>query len=127
MTGADVQDQSRGLLVQLGGGMIHGPRGRQLELLKGAEKHQMGLYVVRVRVMHPGVVFGQPPMSRTQQTLEKQLRACVPCVLDVYAGGILQAEGVRRKNKAIILAQYGQIGISQDIQQCMCLIRYNLR
>ena len=59
-------------------------------------------------------------------TLEKQLRTCVPCFLDGHVGGILQAEGLRRKNKATILAQYGQTGISQDNQQCMCLIRYNL-
>ena len=52
--------------------------------------------------------------------------ACVPCVLDGHVGGILQTEGVRRKNKATILAQYRQTGISQDIPQCMCLIRYNL-
>ena len=103
--------------------MIHGPSGWQLELLKGAEKHQMGLDVIGAT--HPGVIFGQPPISRTQQTLEKQLRACVPCVLDRHVGGILQAEGVRLKNKATILGQY-QTGISQDIQQCMCLIRYNL-
>ena len=59
-----MQDQSRGLLVQLGGGMIHRPHGRQLELLKGAEKHQMGLNVIRAS--HPGVIFWQPPISRTQ-------------------------------------------------------------
>ena len=61
-----------------------------------------------------------------QQTLEKQVRACVPSVLDRDVGEMLQAEGVRQKNKATILVQYGQIDISQDIQQCMCLIRYNL-
>ena len=33
----DVQDRSRGRLVQLGGGTIHGSSGRQLELLKGPE------------------------------------------------------------------------------------------
>ena len=106
--------------------MIHEPSCWQLELLKGAEKLQMGL--VFIEATHPGVVFGQPPISRTQhwQALEKQLRACVPFVLHRHVGGILQAEGVRWKNKATILAQYGKKGISQDIQQCMCLIRYNL-
>ena len=62
---AEVEDRSRGRLVQLGGGitgMIHGPRGWQLELLKGAEKHQMGLVVIGAS--YPGVVFGQPPISR---------------------------------------------------------------
>ena len=48
VSGADVQDRSRGRLVQLDGGMIHGPHGRQLELLKGAEKRQMGLNVIGV-------------------------------------------------------------------------------
>ena len=38
ITGADVQDRSSGRLVQLGGGMVHGPRDRQLELLECAEK-----------------------------------------------------------------------------------------
>ena len=33
-SGGDVQDRSRGLLVQLGGGTIHVPRRRQVELLK---------------------------------------------------------------------------------------------
>ena len=50
----------------------------------------------------------------------------MPGVLNRHIEGILQAEGVRQKNKAAILAQYGQIGISQDILQYMCLIRYNL-
>ena len=69
--------------------MIYGPCGRQLELLKGAEKHQMGLYVIGAT--HTGVIFGKPPISRLQQTLEKQMRApvCVPCVLDRHVGGIL--------------------------------------
>ena len=52
------------------------------------------------------------------------MRPRLTCCHDVE--GILQAEGVRQKNKAKILAQYGQIGISQDMQQCVCLIRYNL-
>ena len=64
-------------------------------------KHQMGLNVVWAT--HPGVIFGQP-IPRTQQTLEKQLRASVPCVLDRHVGGVLQAEGVRQKNKTTILA-----------------------
>ena len=42
IAGADLQDRSRGRLVQLGGGRIHGPCGRQLELLKGAEKGKTG-------------------------------------------------------------------------------------
>ena len=33
----NVQDRSRGLLIQLGGGTIYGPCGRQIELLKDAE------------------------------------------------------------------------------------------
>ena len=100
ITGADLQDGIRGLLVQLDGSMtwIHGSSGWHFELLNGADKHQMGLYVIWAS--RPGVVFGQPPILRTQQTLEKQLRACVPCVLDGHVGGILQAEGVRRNNKA---------------------------
>ena len=60
--------------------MLYGPSGRQLKLLKGAEKHQMGLYVIWAT--HPSVIFGQHPISRTQKKPEKQLRACVPCVLD---------------------------------------------
>ena len=50
--------------------MIHGPRGWQLELLKGAEKYQMGLYVGGATHSCPGIVFGFPPISRTQQTLK---------------------------------------------------------
>ena len=87
ITGTQVQDRSRAPLVQLGGGMIHGPSGWQLELLKGAEKHQMGLDVIGAT--HPGVIFGQPPILRTQQTLEKQLRACLSCFLDRHVGGTL--------------------------------------
>ncbi len=37
IAGGDIEVRSRGLLVQLGGGTIHGPCGRQLQL-KGAEK-----------------------------------------------------------------------------------------
>ena len=49
--GGDVQDRSRGRLVQLGGGTIHEPGGRQLELLKSAEKHKTGFYdMPRVQV-----------------------------------------------------------------------------
>ena len=59
-----------------------------------------------IRATHPGVVFGQPYILRTQQTLEKQLRACVPFVLDGHVGGILQAEGVWQKNNAIILVHW---------------------
>ena len=33
-----------------------------------------------------------------------------PRVLDGHVGGILQAEGIRLKNKAMILTQYDQIG-----------------
>ena len=47
VAGGDKQDGCRGWLVQLGGGMVHGAPGGQLELLKRAEKHQMGLDVVR--------------------------------------------------------------------------------
>ena len=59
----------------------------------------MGLDVIGP--MHTGVIFGRPPMSRTQQTLEKQLRlrVCVRCVLDRHVGGILQAEGVKRNSE----------------------------
>ena len=32
--GSDIQDRSRGRLVQLGGGTIHGPCGRQLQLFR---------------------------------------------------------------------------------------------
>ena len=99
--------------------MIHGPSGWQLELLKGAEKHhlkgaekhQMGLDVIWAT--HLGVIFGQPPILRMQQTLDKQLRVCVPCVLDRHVGGILHAERVRLKNKSTFLAEYSQTGISQ--------------
>ena len=76
----------------------------------------MGLNVIGAT--HPGVNFGQTPILRTQQTLEKQLRACVLCVLDRHVGGILHAERVRQKNtddKATILGQYRQTDISQDI------------
>ena len=59
----------------------------------------MGIYVIGTTHPCPGVVFGFPPISRTQQTLEKQLRAYVPCVLDGHVGGILQAEGIRLMNK----------------------------
>ena len=44
--GGDVQDRSKGRLIQLGGGTIHGPCGRQLQLLKGAEKDKTGFYVI---------------------------------------------------------------------------------
>ena len=69
--------------------MIYGPCGRQLELLKGDEKHQTGLNIIRA--MHSGVIFGEPLISRMQHTLEKQMRApvCVLCVLDGHVGGIL--------------------------------------
>ena len=75
ITGADLQDGIRGRLVQLDGSMtrIHGSSGWHLELLKGADKYQMGLYVIWAS--RPGAVLGQPPIWRKQQTLEKQLRA----------------------------------------------------
>ena len=63
ITGADVQDLSRGLLIQLDGGMIHGPSGLQLELLKP--------------LCHWGHTPRYCPVLRTQHTLEKQLRAFV--------------------------------------------------
>ena len=44
--GGDVQDRSRGRLVQLDGGTIHVPGGGQLKLLKGAEKDKTGFYVI---------------------------------------------------------------------------------
>ena len=83
--------------------MLHGPLGRQLELLKSAEKHQMGLDVIGAT--HQGVIFGRPPISRTQQTLEKQLKACLSCVLDRHVRGTLRAEGVKRKNKRSMVRQ----------------------
>ena len=71
MAGGDVQDGSRGLLIQLGGGPIHGPRGWQLELLKGAEKHKT-FFDVMGATRAVGI-FGGPSVSRAQQTLEEQL------------------------------------------------------
>ena len=78
MAGGDVQYGSRGQLIKLGGGPIHGPRGRQLEFLKGAEKHKTFFDVIgATRAL---AIFGGPSVSRAQQTLE-QLGARVPRVL----------------------------------------------
>ena len=65
-----------GLLVQLGGGTIHGPCGRQLELLKGAEKHKTGFHVIGAT--RPGGIFGGPSVARAQKALQGQLRARMP-------------------------------------------------
>ena len=48
---------------------------------------------------HSGVIFGKPPISRSQQTLEKQMRApvCVPCVLNRHVGGTLHWARLRGK------------------------------
>ena len=90
ITGTYVKDWSRRLLVQLCGGMIHGPSGKQLELLNLAK-------VLKNTRCHRGVVFGQPAILRTQPTLENQLRGsegvCAMCPLDGHVGEILHAEG----------------------------------
>ena len=82
----------------------------------------MGLNVIGAT--HPGVIFGRPPFSRMQQTLEKQLSACVPFVLDGHVGGMLQAEGVRLKNKAGIASGTGQLC---PLAYCQTQVKYNLQ
>ena len=68
IAGGDVQDRSRGRLVQLGGGPIHGPRGRQLELLKGAEKHKTGFHVIGAT--RPGGSLGGLPLRGRKRHLK---------------------------------------------------------
>ena len=68
--GGDVQDRNRGRLIQLSGGTMHGPGGRQLQLLKGAEKHKTGFYVIRATC--PGLILGGPSVARAQKALEEQ-------------------------------------------------------
>ena len=111
--GGDVQDRSRGRLVQLGGGTIRGPCGWQLKLLKGAEKHKTGFHVIRAT--RPGGIFGRPSIARAQKALEEQLRARMPRVLQGHIRWIFQAERVGWENQTIILAQHRWPGISQDI------------
>ena len=67
--GSDVQDRSRGRLVQLGGGTIHGPCGRQLELLKSAEKHKSCFQVIGAT--RPAGILGGPSVLRAQNALEE--------------------------------------------------------
>jgi len=67
--GSDVQDRSRGRLVQLGGGTIHGPCGRQLELLKSAEKHKSCFQVIEAT--RPAGILGGPSVLRAQNALEE--------------------------------------------------------
>jgi len=76
LAGGDVQDRSRGRLIQLGGGTMHGPGGRQLQLLKGAEKDKTGFYVIRAT--RPAGMFGGPSVVRAQKALEEQLRTRMP-------------------------------------------------
>ena len=59
ITGADVQDKVGGGWYSLVAAR-YGPLGWQLELLKGTEKHQMGLIVIGAT--HQGVVFVLPPI-----------------------------------------------------------------
>ena len=113
IAGGNVQDWSRGRLIQLGGGTMHGPGGRQLQLLKGAKKDKTGLYVIRAT--RPAGMFGGPSVVRAQKALEEQLRARMPRVLQGHIRWIIQAERVGWENQTTILAQHRWPGISQDI------------
>ncbi len=64
IAGGDAEHRSRGRLVQLGGGMMFGPCGRQLELLKGAEKYKTGFHVIVGT--RPVGIFGGPSIARGQ-------------------------------------------------------------
>ena len=77
-------------LVQQGGGMIHGPCGRELELLKGAKKHKTGFHVIGATDA-TREIFGEPSLARAQKALEEQLRARMSCVLQGHIRWILQA------------------------------------
>ena len=74
ITGGNVQDRSGGRLVQLCGGTIHEPFGRQFELLrlKGAEKHKTGFHVIGAT--RPVAMLGRPSLVMVQKALEEQLR-----------------------------------------------------
>ena len=104
IAGGNVQDWSGGLLVQLCGGMIHGPCGRQLELLKGAEKHKTGFHVIGAT--RPGGILGGPSVARAQKALQGQLRARVPHALQGHIRWIFQAERVGWENQTTILEQH---------------------
>ena len=96
----NIQDRSRGRLVQLGDGTIHGPCGRQLELLKGAENTRQASMSSGPRVQ---VAFS---IARAQKALEEQLRAHMPRVLQGHIRWILQAERVGWENQTPIQAQH---------------------
>ena len=81
-----------------------GPGGRQLQLLKGAEKDKTGFYVIRAT--RPAGMFGGPSIVRAQQALEAQLRTRMPGVLQGHISGVIQAERVGLENHATILTQY---------------------
>ena len=81
--------------------MIHRPHGRQLELLKGAEKHQMGLNVIGAT--HSVLVLGSLPFrGRNRHSKNSWGRACHASSTDMLEGS--SRLKVRRKNKATILA-----------------------
>ena len=84
--------------------------GGQLELLKRAEKHQMGLNIIRTAcVVGPG---WRPSVFWTKPALKEQLRACMPRVLKGDIIWILQAEGVGREYHTAILDWHGQSVLS---------------
>ena len=91
--------------MQLCVGMIHHPSGRQLELLKDAEEHQIRCYLV-------GLSFND--FEDAKDTSEN-LRAPVPHVLNGHVGGMLQAEGVGLNNKATIPVLHHQKGMPLEI------------
>ena len=123
--GGDVQDRSRGRLIQLGGGTMHGPGGRQLQLLKGAEKDKTCFYVIRAT--RPAGMFGGPSVLRAQNALEEQLRARVPCVLQGHIRGVPQAERVGLENQPTILAHgaLGAASLARDIPGYPVIYVYN--
>ena len=83
VAGGDKQDGCRGWLVQLGGGMVHGAPGGQLEILN------TGLDVVRSAcVAGPG---WRPSVFLTKPALKEQLRACI-CIYMGQHGQLYKPE-----------------------------------
>jgi hypothetical protein len=90
-------------LIKLGHpGTLHRPSDGQFQLLKGAEKDQVVMKVIRAAAV--GHILWESPTLGTQVAGEEKLQTSIPTV---FQGNIvvnlLSAERIRRDNKDVVL------------------------